>query len=215
MSIDENNTAMSEYAQKVTNGVLYTYRRCPYAIRARMALVASGLAYEAQEISLRHKPAEMLSASPKGTVPVLILKDGTVIDESYEIMKWALEHNDPLGWLPKDCVQWKAADDLVEENDTTFKRHLDAYKYSSRQTEVSALDLRQRAMPYLRQLDANLVRNKYLLGNQCSIADVALFPFVRQFRNVNPQWFDSVGLDALNIWLNAFLKSDLFVEVMT
>jgi glutathione S-transferase len=180
-----------------------------------MALSASGVPFESREVSLRNKPAEMLAASPKGTVPVLITLDGTVIDESYEIMKWALRHNDPQGWLPQNSAHWKAIDALVEENDTSFKKHLDAYKYSSRHPEVPVEELRQKAMPYIRRLDAAIALDGFLFERRCGIADVALFPFMRQYRNVDPEWFDSLQLDALNAWLNRFLEGDLFAQVMS
>lgn len=194
--------------------ILYTYRRCPYAIRARMALTVSSLGYESREISFKQKPAEMLIASPKGTVPVLVLEDDTVIDQSYEIMKWALRKNDPLGWLPQCDEEWKATDALVGENDTSFKTHLDAYKYNDRHPDVPMDELRERAMPFLRRLDATLARENYLFRGQCTIADVALFPFIRQLRNVDSKWFDSNGLEALNAWLHRFLEGELFAKVM-
>jgi glutathione S-transferase len=179
-----------------------------------MALKASAIPYESREISLRNKPAEMLALSPKGTVPVFITAEGMVLDESYEIMKWALSRNDPLGWLPKNSDAWAAIDDLIEENDTTFKKHLDAYKYASRHPELSISELRQSAMPYLCRLEDRIALDGYLFERQCGIVDVAVFPFIRQFRNVDPLWFDSLGLDALGVWLKQFLESDLFTRVM-
>lgn len=179
-----------------------------------MALKASRLVYESREVSLRDKPAEMLAASPKGTVPVFITVDGTVIDESYDIMKWALRGSDPLSWLPQDTKVLESIDALVEENDTSFKRDLDAYKYSSRHPDASVLELRERALPYLHRLEAMLARDGYLFEQRCTIADVAVFPFIRQFRNVDPQWFDALLLNALNAWLTRFLDGDLFEDVM-
>lgn len=180
-----------------------------------MALKSSGLAYEAREISLRDKPAEMLAASPKATVPVLITSDGSVIDESYDIMKWALRKNDPLNWLPTNSDVWTSIDALINENDTTFKKHLDDYKYASRHPEVSIMELRQKGVDYLRHLDTTLALNNYLFERKCSIADVAIFPFIRQYRNVDTQWFNSLELKALSAWLNQFLESDLFAVVMS
>lgn len=180
-----------------------------------MALKASALAYESREISLRDKPAEMLAASPKGTVPVLITLDGTVIDESYDIMKWALRKNDPLNWLPTNSDVWASIDALIKENDTTFKKHLDDYKYASRYPEVSVMELRQNGVDYLRHLDKTIALNAFLFERKCGIADVALFPFIRQYRNVDTQWFDSLGLKALSAWLDQFLESALFAVVMS
>lgn len=193
--------------------ILYTFRRCPYAIRARMALAASGIAHEAREVSLRSKPEAMLAVSPKGTVPVLLLSDGRVIDESYDIMKWALGQNDPTHWLPVEGRLRSEMDALVLENDTVFKKNLDAYKYPANQTD-SVETLRARSLPFIENLDQRIRDNGCLFKNELSIADIAIFPFVRQLRGVDENWFDSEAPHGLRTWLTTILDTQLFHQIM-
>lgn len=194
--------------------VLYSFRRCPYAIRARLALYASGMAVELREVSLRDKPASMLAASPKGSVPVLILPDGQVIDESWEIMQWALQQNDPQGWLGQNDRHVYAATPLVVENDTTFKYHLDRYKYPDRYPEYPQHHYRREGEEFLMQLENCLAASHCLLGDGLSIADAAIFPFVRQFAGVNKTWFAQANYPALRRWLKNFIDSEGYVSVM-
>lgn len=192
--------------------VLYSFRRCPYAMRARMALSASGTVCELREVVLRDKPSAMLEASPKATVPVLALPDGRVIDESIAIMRWALSENDPDDWLGGANDQ--AVSDLVTENDTTFKADLDRYKYPNRYDDVDPVVHRDNGVRFLSKLDERLRASPYLCGDRLSFADVAIAPFVRQFAHVDKDWFDTLELPGLQDWLARFLQSDLFNGVM-
>ncbi len=193
--------------------VLYTFRRCPYAIRARMALRYAGVEVEQREVSLRDKPPSLRAISAKATVPVLQLPNGEVIDQSLEIMSWALRQADPDGWLAAgdedEAVRW------ISLNDEAFKPLLDRYKYAERYPEFSRAEHRELALDgFVRQLDQRLQDGPYLLGCRISWADVAIFPFVRQFAVVDKAWFDGVPLTALQTWLGAWLSSSLFAAVM-
>ena len=191
---------------------LYSYRRCPYAMRARMALAYSGIAVEIREISLREKPASLLAISPKGTVPVL-QSDGLVIEQSYDIMKWALKQSDPDGWLTAETES--LIDEWVAKNDGPFKKLLDQYKYPDRHPDISLeATLTQATASFLDPINEQLTKSTYLLGSKVSLADIAIFPFVRQFAMVNPDWIDQSGLDSLKQWLNQHLESPLFLSVM-
>jgi glutathione S-transferase len=198
----------------IVPAILYTFRRCPYAIRARFALYASGTAVEIREVVLRDKPASMLAASPKGSVPVLVLPDGHVIDESWEIMLWALRRRDPDGWLGENNIHVDAAIPLVIENDTSFKYLLDRYKYADRYPEYSRNHYRSEAENYLLKLEKRLRATGYLLGDTMSIADAAIFPFIRQFAEVDKHWFEQAPYASLQSWLKEFLDSERFAAVM-
>lgn len=194
--------------------ILYTFRRCPYAMRARLALIASGIKIKVRELILRDKPAHMLEISPKGTVPVLWLGADQVIAESLEIMDWALAQSDPKGWLNGDITLMRT---LITVNDGPFKRALDRYKYPSRYPNeaIDPEDQREIGLDVLRPLNTRLAAHPYLFGDTPSLADMAIFPFVRQFAQVDRDWFD--GLDAftpLQNWLEGHLKSALFQKVM-
>lgn len=191
----------------LTDPILYSFRRCPYAIRARLALAVSGTAVEHREVKLRDKPAEMLAASPKGTVPVLVLPDGRVIDESIDIMRWALARNDPEDWLAGDDVE------LIATNDGAFKHHLDRYKYPERYAADGA-DHRAAGRAILEGLEARLTERAYLGGERFGLADAALLPFVRQFAAVDRAWFAAQDLPQVQAWLGAFVASALFETVM-
>lgn len=191
----------------LTEPILYSFRRCPYAMRARMALAVSETACEIREVKLRDKPAEMLAASPKATVPVLVLPDGEVIDESLDIMRWALRRNDPEGWLEGDDVA------LIAANDGPFKHHLDRYKYPERHAS-DPVGHRGLGLAMLAELEARLARGKYLCGHRRSLTDAAIMPFVRQFAAVDRDWFDAQPLPGVQRWLAVQLASDLFAEVM-
>ncbi len=196
--------------------VLYSFRRCPYAIRARMALRYAGVTVEMIEVVLRQKPAALLAASPKGTVPVLVTADGKVIDQSLDIMQWALRQNDPDGWLgvgaSSEADRWNH---WIALNDDTFKPLLDRYKYATRHPELAPAEHRRRALDVLiRPMEAQLQQTRWLLGPHMSIADVALFPFVRQFAGVDQAWFDAQPLPALQAWLTTWLDASLFKAVM-
>jgi glutathione S-transferase len=194
----------------VSEGVLYSFRRCPYAMRARMALRYSGVAVQIIEVSLKAKPAEMLALSPKGTVPVLSV-DGRVIDESLAIMRWALAQNDPEGWLLEDDGATQA---LIEENDQGFKYQLDRYKYAERYPEQPMEHYRAEGEVFLSKLEGLLAQREYLLAGHLSLADVALAPFVRQFAHVDREWFGRAPYPRLQAWLQRFLESPLFIAIM-
>jgi len=193
---------------------LYSFRRCPYAMRARMALRYSGVPVNIVEVSLKAKPAEMLALSSKGTVPVLSA-DGRVIDESLAIMQWALVQNDPQDWLLKDDPAGQAhIADLIESNDQTFKVHLNRYKYAERYPEQPMEFYRAEGEVFLRQLEELLEGRDYLLAAHPSLADIALMPFVRQFAHVDREWFGQTPYRRLQSWLQRFLESQLFTSVM-
>ncbi|MBY6218419.1 glutathione S-transferase [Qipengyuania aquimaris] len=189
--------------------VLYSFRRCPYAMRARMALSVSGAEYEHREVVLRDKPPQMLEVSPKGTVPVLVTEDGAVLEESLDIMRWALGQSDPEGWLDRSDA------DLLAANDGPFKHHLDRYKYSTRYDDVDPEEHGSEALKHLRVLDERLAASPYLCGETRGFADIAIFPFVRQFANADREWFDAQDLPHLRKWLEALVNSELFTGVMT
>ena len=194
----------------MSDAVLYSFRRCPYAMRARMALRYSGVAVQIIEVSLKAKPAEMLALSPKGTVPVLSV-DGRVIDESLPIMRWALAQNDPEGWLLGDD---RATQALIEENDQGFKHQLNRYKYAERYPEYPMEHYRAEGEVFLMRLEGLLAEREYLLAGHLSLADVALAPFVRQFAHVDREWFGQARYPRLRAWLERFLESPLFIAVM-
>ena len=187
--------------------ILYSFRRCPYAIRARLAIGASGVTVVLREVVLRDKPAAMIAASPKATVPVLVLPDGLVIDESLAIMRWALARHDPDGWLARDDPA------LVAVNDGAFKHHLDRYKYADRHP-ADGIDHRAAATDILRALDARIARHGALVGDRPGLADMAIFPFVRQFAATDRGYFDGLRLPALRGWLDRLAESPFFATVM-
>jgi glutathione S-transferase len=194
----------------MTAPVLYSYRRCPYAMRARMALHYSGIEVVIREIALRQKPAAMLSASPKGTVPVLVLSDGAVIDESLDIMRWALAQRDPQAWL-KNVTD---SETLIAENDGSFKQALDRYKYAERFPEHPQQTYRVQGELFLSQLETHLQQHAYLLDAEPRLADIAIFPFVRQFAAVDPAWWEDAPYPALRSWLAHWAESALFDSIM-
>jgi glutathione S-transferase len=194
---------------------LYTFRRCPFAMRARMALLQAGRAFEAVEVSLRDKPPGLLALSPKATVPVLHLPDGSVIEESWDIMRWALSAPDAQGWWAR--AQSPANLDLVRRNDGDFKHHLDRWKYPQRFAgEPLPPDVhRDRALEVLLQaLEVRLHSAPCLGGATPCAADWAVMPFVRQFAAVDPAWFATQDLPSVRAWLDGWLNSPLFNACM-
>ena len=190
--------------------LLYSFRRCPYAMRARLALRYSGICVRIIEVSLKAKPAEMLALSPKGTVPVLSV-NGEVIDESLAIMQWALAQHDPDNWRLQGDPSVLA---LIDENDQGFKYHLDRYKYAERYPEHPMEHYRAEGEVFLQMLEGLLADRAYLLAHHPSLADMALAPFVRQFAHVDRDWFARAPYPRLQRWLEAFLQSPLFIRVM-
>lgn len=187
--------------------ILYSFRRCPYAMRARLALAVSGMRCEWREVRLSAKPAALLAASPKATVPVLVLPDGAVIDQSLDIMHHALARHDPEGWLARHDPA------LVEANDGAFKHDLDRYKYPERHQSDPAVH-RERGLAFLQGLEARLERTQHLCGAARGLADAAVMPFVRQFAAVDRDWFAALPLPRLHAWLAGHLASPLFATVM-
>lgn len=177
-------------------------------MRARLALLASATVCEIREVKLSAKPAQMISASPKGTVPVVILNDGTVIEESLDIMHWALRRHDPDLWLERENA------DFIATNDGPFKHHLDRYKYPERHAS-DPLEHREKAMQMLKPLELRLTRSANLCGEQMGITDAAIMPFIRQFAETDRAWFDKQPMLSLQAWLARHLASDLFARCMT
>jgi glutathione S-transferase len=193
--------------------VLYSFRRCPYAMRARLALAISGQACELREVVLKAKPPELLAASPKASVPVLVLPGGEVIDQSLDIMHWALGHSDPGHWLPT-APQSAQVLALIEDCEQTFKHHLDRYKYPGRYAGADAMVQRSSASAWLAGLAQQLQSTSWLFGPAPSLADMAIAPFVRQFAQTDPAWFAAQDWPVLRAWLNAIVGSALFDSVM-
>ena len=185
--------------------ILYTFRRCPYAIRARMALSYANVSVEECEVDLKNKPPELFLASPKGTVPVLILETGQVLEQSLDIMRWALSQSDLE--MQRDA--------LIDVNDSNFKLVLDNYKYPQRSEKNDPVYYREKARAHLERLNSLLNAHRYLLADHITFADVAIFPFIRQFYFVDKQWFEASEYKSLQAWLDTFLNSTLFVHVMT
>lgn len=195
--------------------LLYTYRRCPYAMRARMALLQAGVAFDACEIVLRDKPAELLALSPKGTVPVLRLPDGQVLEQSLDIMRWAWGDNgDAGGWWERAQSAENLA--LLAACDGPFKHHLDRTKYPDRFDGVDspAHHREQAVRVLLAPLDAQLQSTGQLGGQAPCAADMAIFPFVRQFAAMDRAWFDTLTLPAVRRWLDGWLSEPLFDTAM-
>ena len=195
---------------------LYSFRRCPYAIRARLALAFADLPVELREVVLKNKPAAMLVISPKGTVPVLELvedgsAEGRVIEESREIVEWALRKSDPQGLLKVDLAR---AEVLIDQNDNEFKYWLDRYKYADRHPVLPQSEYRQRAEVFLQILERCLAENRYLLGESISVADINIMPFVRQFAHVDRELFYRLPYPKLQEWLWGWLEHPVFQGVM-
>ncbi|MEL7545846.1 MAG: glutathione S-transferase [Pseudomonadota bacterium] len=194
--------------------ILYSFRRCPYAMRARLAISTAGLICRLREVVLRDKPAAMLEASAKGTVPVLVLPNGDVIDESLDIMRWALEQSDPEVWLPIDDAQLTEMIDLIQCCETEFKPHLDRYKYANRYDGVDPEEHRVKAAVFLNMLQDRLSQNGQLFGTDTALADIAIFPFVRQFANTDRNWFDAQNWPNLRHWLDGHIEAERFQRIM-
>ena len=195
---------------------LYSFRRCPYAMRARLGLLFAGLQVELREVVLKDKPAQMLVISPKGTVPVLelIVSEGTgsvVIEQSREIVEWALRQHDPQGLLSVDPVR---ANVLIDQNDREFKYWLDRYKYADRYPELPQLEYRKQGEVFLQFLEGLLAEGEYLLGSKVSMADIGIMPFVRQFAHVDQEVFYGLPYPHLQRWLRHWLGHPLFQQAM-
>ncbi len=192
----------------MSSNILYSFRRCPYAMRARMAIAVSGIKVELREVVLRDKPQALLELSPKATVPVLQTNEGTIIDESLDIMHWALQQSDPENWLAI------IDHDLITNNDGDFKHWLDRYKYADRYPKQSEQFFRQQGEKTLFRLEQCLIKTRYLSSQSITLTDIALFPFIRQFAFVDINWFEQTPYPNLQNWLNTFINSPLFIRVM-
>ena len=194
--------------------ILYTFRRCPYAMRARLAIKASGVIVEIREVKLKNKPEELLNISPKATVPVLYISSKKIIEESLDIMEWALEINDPLKLLEQEKLSRIEVQNTLNKLENNFKQNLDRYKYSSRFDQPNPELYRDKNLKILNQFNNLLQHNKGIYSSHLSLLDYAIFPFVRQFRNVNSVWFDSLELKFLKSWLYELIDSDEFSSIM-
>ncbi len=190
--------------------VLYSFRRCPYCMRAHMALKYADMKIELREVDLNNMPAQALSVSPHGTVPVLVMPDGSTNNESWEIVKWALQQNDPDNWLGENGEYVLDAEILVETNDFSFKEDLDHYKYADRFPEHSEQHYRAACEEFIEELEEMLGENKYLLARQLTLADIAVFPFVRQFSLVDKTWFEQSPYPNVRRWLDNLINGELF-----
>ncbi len=194
--------------------ILYSFRRCPYAMRARLAIAASEQTCALREVVLRDKPAALLQASAKGTVPVLVLTDGAVIDESLDIMRWALQCNDAHGWLPREQGALQTTLSCIAECDGPFKRNLDRYKYPHRYQLANGLADRDLGAAFLAGLESALSDQSFLNGAHFGLADAAIAPFVRQYAHTDAAWFTAQPWRRLQLWLAEFEESALFVAAM-
>lgn len=197
-------------------GILYSFRRCPYAMRARLGctLFLPQESLELREVVLKNKPQQLVDISPKATVPVLQLLDGTVIDESRDILTWALNQAKTESKVQYSPMYLQLEiDKLIDENDGSFKWALDRYKYADR-FEESEQYYRELGEVFLAKLEQLLTKNRHLLSAELSLADIAIFPFVRQFAHVDKTWFEQSPYPKLNLWLNELLESKLFISIM-
>jgi glutathione S-transferase len=195
--------------------ILYSFRRCPFAMRARLALLASGTPCELREVVLRDKPVALREASPKATVPVLVDVDGAVIDESLSIMRWALARHDPQRWLAPSAGTLDDMLALVAQCDGDFKPHLDRYKYPNRYDGADALQHRTEAGAFLDALEMRLRVSRHLFGDAPALADMAIAPFVRQFAQVDPAWFAAAPWPLLQAWLSALTGLPTWAGIMS
>ena len=196
--------------------ILYSFRRCPYAMRARMGLKIAGIEYEHREVLLRDKPAEMLTASPKATVPIMVLEGGEVIDESFDIMLWALEQSDPEQWLAPDMAPML---DLIKTIEGPFAQEQFRYKYASffddslKRGDVN-VEHRDKACVFLKDYEEILAKSNFLMGEKPSLADYAIFPFIRQFAAVERNWWDKPQFPHLHKWWAHFMEAEIFTSIM-
>ena len=194
--------------------ILYSFRRCPYAMRARLAIKASGLTVEIREVELKNKPKEFLNISPKATVPIVCISSKQIIEESLDIMEWALKINDPLKLLKNEKLNRIEIHSILNKLENEFKQNLDRYKYSSRFDLPNPKLYRDKNLQTLNEFNNLLQNNKGICSSNLSLLDYAVFPFIRQFRNVNSVWFDSLELKFLQTWLYELIDSDEFSSIM-
>ena len=200
--------------KKLKHPILYTFRRCPYAMRARFAIRSSQIIVEVREIKLQEKPTKFLKTSPKGTVPVLITQYGEILEESLDIINWALSINDPHKWLGKGRLKNSEIIKLLDDLETKFKTNLDKYKYPNKFPGVDQYSFRDKNLCFLRKLNFYLKKNKSLNCEYLSLLDYVVFPFIRQFRDVDQEWFNKLNLNFLNKWINQIIDSEDFSSIM-
>ncbi len=189
--------------------ILYSFRRCPYAMRARMAILLNNITVELREVVLRDKPPSLLCYSPKGTVPVLV-DNGSVVDESREIIDWSIAESKAPVISPATEQQQR----LIDHNDNVFKSHLDKYKYFDRHPQYPQSHYREQGEQFLAQLEEKLSNQPYLFGQHISYADIAIFPFIRQFAGVENGWLAASRYRQVKRWLDGFLQSEAFKQTM-
>ncbi len=194
--------------------ILYSFRRCPYAMRVRMALVYCNIQVELREVDLKNKPQDLVLLSPKATVPVLLKSDKSLLDESMDIIFWAMSVHDNDDWSKFTTKQQKIAKLLIIENDTDFKKYLDKYKYSQRFPEHSEHYYRQQGEQFLNKLNDRLLVSEFLIKDSLSYVDIAIAPFIRQFANVDFEWFKQNQYQPLVKWLSRILNSRIFIVAM-
>lgn len=195
--------------------ILYSLQHCPYAMRARLGLLMAQQQVLLRAIVMKNKPEEMLAVSPKGTVPVLLLPDNSVVDESLDIMMWALQKNDPEDLLhkhrPEDLTE---AIELIRRNDKEFKPQLEIYKKAKRFRLENVIEERQKCEIFITELEQKLASNGFFIGHKAGIIDYALLPFVRQFSRVNRSWFMQAPYPNLRAWLETHMQSRLYGKAM-
>lgn len=195
----------------MTLPVLYSLRNCPFAMRARLAIYKAQIPVELREVNLKNKPAEMLLASSKGTVPTLVISPQTVLDESLDVMLWALDENDPSSLFNKNHSEIL---DLIKDFDTKFKPSLEQYKCAKRYHEPNLVNYRASCEIFIKALEQRLLENDYLTGSNESIADIAILPYIRQFSKVEKPWFKQSNYIQVRCWLNRYIQSPMFTKVM-
>ena len=194
--------------------ILYSFRRCPYAMRTRLVLRSKSEYVELREIKLQNKPQEFLKITSLGTVPVLVISNKKVLLESLDIIRWCLKNSEKVieNQIQKihDDKKWK----YIENFDTIFKHNLDRYKYPTRFSSIDPIVYRKKNIPFLKNLNERLKNSKFLFDDKIDFADYCIFPFIRQFRNVNVEWFENLNFKFLNNWFSIILESDEFKSIM-
>lgn len=214
--LNELNREIFKKMNLIPTPILYSFRRCPYAMRARMAIQVASIAVQTIEVALKNKPQSLLNYSPKGTVPVVVTSTGEVIEESRDIMRWALNQADPDDWLMKNKESAQIQmNQLIDLCDVEFKPWLDRYKYADRYPEYSQFYYREQAELVLQKLESFLMENDFLMDDKLRFVDVAIFPFIRQFAGVDKNWFESSPYKYLQRWLETCVNSYLFKSIMT
>lgn len=210
-----NKTIKTDTIDVQTFPVLYSLRNCPYAMRARIAIFKAKQTVILRDLVLTNKPKEMLVASPKATVPTLVFNNGDVLDESLEVMLWALNASDPDDLLHQNKGN-SFADmlKLIHVFDHEFKVSLEQYKCAKRYQENNVEECRLECEQYIQQLEQRLTQHQFLMSNKESLADIALLPFIRQFARIERQWYLQSPYPHLRQWLNNYLQSPMFTKVM-